>query len=463
MTRWTLGAIFVVLLASRLAHINIIWVEEGYPAAAAVQILDSGKTLYKDIWFDKPAGTAYLYCLWGARSGLALRLADSIFIFACCLLLYSFGNAIWGTTEGLAAAGLLAIYLTFGIPASVMALAPDLALVLPHIAAVYLAFLQRPLWAGVLAGVGFWINTKALFVVASCALFLTPGFDWLRLAAGFGAITGLQISVLAAQGSLADYYDQVWRWGAMYARDTFVEHPFSYGLRQTANWCGFQSAAVAGAILQWKSCHRRVQFAGWMLLSLIPVALGLRFFPRYYFQLLPVFALLGARGFALASKPVRWLLLTLALIPVIRFGPRYVILVTDLAAHRPHNWTDLAIAQDSERVAAALAGQPTGSLFVWGYRPDIYALTRFPTATQFLDSQPISGVLADRHLHDSNVSAPQWAARNQDAIRHARPDYIVDGLSRLNPDLAMPQAWLVPYEIVADTGTSVVYRRLPNR
>ena len=457
MTRWTLAAIFAILLASRLAHLNIVWVEEGYPAAAAIQVGEYGKSLYKDVWFDKPAGTVYLYRLWGARTGLALRLADTAFLFACCLLLYGFGRSLWGRdAEGLAAAGLLALYLTFGIPAAVMPLAPDLALVLPHTAAVYLAFLKRPVWAGVLAGIGFWVNTKALLVLASCAVFLPPGLDWLRLLGGFSAITLTQFGVLAAQGSFASYWDQVWRWGAVYARDTFVEHPVTYGLRQTLNWCGFQSAAVCGAVLALR--HKKDwRFAAWAALSLLAVGLGLRFFPRYYFQLLPVFALLGARGFCISSRPLRWLLVALALIPVARFGPRYVTLAGDLLARRPHHWADLALAQDSERVAAAL---PSGSVFVWGYRPDIYALSRRPAATPFLDSQPLSGVLADRHLNNAHVSAAEWAARFAGTVERARPDFIVDGLSRLNPQLSMPQQWLTSYEVVADTGRSIVYRRI---
>ena len=71
MKRWALAAIFVLLLASRMSHLRIVWVEEGYPAAAAIQVLDYGKVLYRDVWFDKPAGSVYLYCLWGARTGFA--------------------------------------------------------------------------------------------------------------------------------------------------------------------------------------------------------------------------------------------------------------------------------------------------------------------------------------------------------------------------------------------------------
>src|ERR1700733_11309038 len=48
-----LAALFVVLLATRLCHLHILWAEEGYGGAGALQILN-GKALYKDIWFDKP-------------------------------------------------------------------------------------------------------------------------------------------------------------------------------------------------------------------------------------------------------------------------------------------------------------------------------------------------------------------------------------------------------------------------
>jgi hypothetical protein len=461
MTRWTLAAIFLLLLASRLAHLKIVWVEEAYPAAAAIEILDSGKAVYRDIWFDKPAGSAYLYCLWGARTGLALRLADTVFLFTCCLVLFHFGRSLWGDREGSIAAALLAIYLTFGIPGAVMAIAPDLALILPHIAAVYCAFRKRAVWAGVFAGIGFWVNTKALFLLASCALFLTGAADWMRLAGGFAAVTAVQFGLLAAQGSLGAYFDQVWRWGAIYSRDTFVEHPIVYGLKQTLNWCGFQAAAVLGTILFFRdrNSESRWRFAAWIALSLIPVTLGLRFFPRYYFQLLPVFALLGARGFTLQrSRALQWLMVLLALVPVVRFGPRYAMLAADLATGRQHSWSDLGLAQDSGRVAEALKGR-SGSLFVWGYRPDIYVLTRMPAATPFLDSQPLSGVLADRHLKDSHISAPDWAERFRGTVERAHPDYIVDGLGRLNPRLKIPQPYIESYEVLAETGESTVYRR----
>src|ERR1019366_210404 len=42
----------------------------------------------------------------------------------------------------------------------------------------------------------------------------------------------------------------------------------------------------------------RRRWTVWLVISLAGVAAGLRFFPRYYFQILPVVVLLAARGFA---------------------------------------------------------------------------------------------------------------------------------------------------------------------
>ena len=65
---WALIAL--VVFATRLCHLNIVWVEEGYPTAAAIQMF-AGKTIYKDFWFDKPPLFPAVYLLWGARTGLA--------------------------------------------------------------------------------------------------------------------------------------------------------------------------------------------------------------------------------------------------------------------------------------------------------------------------------------------------------------------------------------------------------
>ena len=117
--------------------------------------------------------------------------------------------------------------------------------------------------------------------------------------------------------------------------------------------------------------------------------------------------------------------------------------------------------QDS-RAAAEKIGHE-GTLLVWGYRPDIFAYTRLPAGTRFLDSQPLTGVLADRHLTNSEVAAPEWAAQNRRELIGTQPAWIVDGLAPFNPNLAITnypdlRDWLANYVEVGRTEHSVIYK-----
>ena len=105
MNSWRpLAALFLATLALRLCHLHIVWVEEAYPASAAIQMSEYGKTLYQDIWFDKPPGAVYFYRLFDAQAGWPLRLAGTCFVFACGLAAYFAARRLWGReTEALAA------------------------------------------------------------------------------------------------------------------------------------------------------------------------------------------------------------------------------------------------------------------------------------------------------------------------------------------------------------------------
>lgn len=447
--RLVLALLLAGLLASRLCHAGIVWVEEAYPTASAIQIL-YGKLLYRDIWFDKPPLAAYSYVLWGARIGTPLRIADAGFVFLCCWMAWRFGRELWGKREGLAAACFTGFFLTFGIPSAVMALAPDLLMVLPHLAAVYLAWRGRAFWSGIAAGVAMLANPKAAFVLAACALWTWRSLGWLL--AGFAIPTGVALAVFGGP-----YIQEVWRWGARYSEQTFS---LSTGFARTLNWTGFQAALVVAAAYAFRK-EKPWRMAAWLLLSLCAVAAGWRFFPRYYFQLLPVMALMAARGYTLLGRwrAMVWLLL---LIPLARFGPRYATLANDLAQHRETQWTDLALSEDS-RAAADRIGHD-GTLLVWGYRPDIFAYTRMQAGSRFLDSQPLTGVLADRHLTNAQVIAPEWAAANRRELTGTTPTWIVDGLGPLNPALAITnypdlRDWLAGYQEAGMTQYCVIYKR----
>ena len=319
-TRILFLLLFALLLAARLCHVEILWAEETLPLAAAQQ-MRAGKVLYRDVWFDKPPAAPLLYRALGSEPGSVLRAAGALYALLCCWIAFAFARDLWGEREGRWAAGLLGFFLVFDFPSSVIPLAADLLMLAPHLAAVWMAWKRRPLWAGALAGVAFAVNPKGLLVLAACA-----PWDGLLLLTGFATVTAIASAWMWGAGALPGYWDEVWRWGRVYAGTTFVENPLLNGAQRTLNWAGFHVAAVAGAVLGWRHADdKRRLWIPWLGFSLLGVVGGLRFFPRYYFQILPVVVLLAARGFALAQRKHVYLLAALLVIPLVRFGPHTAV------------------------------------------------------------------------------------------------------------------------------------------
>jgi Dolichyl-phosphate-mannose-protein mannosyltransferase len=467
-TRLFFLTLFALVLAARLCHLDILWAEETLPLAAAAQ-LAHGKALYRDIWFDKPPLLAWSYLAipaWGARDGFPLRLAGALYVLLACWIAWRFARDLWAGREALWAAGLLAFYLIFDIPSAVTPLAADLLMLAPHLVAVWLAWRGRAFWSGALAGIAFLVNSKGVFVLAACAVWNLRALP--MLLAGFAIPNALALAALWGQGALGAYYEQVWKWGRIYAAATFAANPWTNGLLRTAHWLGFNAAIVIAAIWFWWRDPKadRARGAAWALISFAAVIAGWRFFPRYYFQLLPLAVLAGARGFTLLGRRRAMAVAALLLVPLVRFGPRYALLARDRIAGRPSHWTDVAMDQDSRR-AAQLARQwikPGDTLFVWGFRPELYVYTGLPAATRYLDSQPLTGVPADRHLTESQpLDTESTRARRAELLR-TRPAFIMDGLGPFNPHLAIGaysdlRPWLAQYQEVARTDFTVIYTR----
>src|SRR5579875_638690 len=114
-SRWgklRLLALILFFASFRLAHVRLLWADEDYHLAAALQILH-GRVPYRDFWYDKPPLNAIYYLLIGAYSGWPLRLLDIVFILVACLLAFRLARAWWGDAEGWLAAVLLAFFTTF--------------------------------------------------------------------------------------------------------------------------------------------------------------------------------------------------------------------------------------------------------------------------------------------------------------------------------------------------------------
>jgi hypothetical protein len=94
----------------------------------------------------------------------------------------------------------------------------------------------------------------------------------------------------------------------------------------------------------------------------------------------------------------------------------------------------------------------------------MYVYARMVPPGLFWDSQPLTGVPADRHLTSSVPIYAAEAARNRESLVATHPTFIVDGLGLLNPRLApgmYPELrmWLGHYRVIYRTPLSVVYQR----
>ncbi len=463
--------LFVVTFALRLCHSQLLWPDEDYHLAAAQQLL-RGKVLYRDIWYDKPPLSALVYALVGAPTGWLLRFFDSIYVFAVCAAAYRFARELWGEAEGLAAAGILAFFLSFDIPAGVIPIAPDFLMLLPHLLAVWFAWRGRSFASGGWCGIAFLFNPKAAFVLVACGAFLWPSLPLFIL--GFLIPNAAAFGTLYLQGALMPYAAQVWRWGLLYAKNPPATSTGADGLRRTVDWLLFHLALPSSAIWFWFNERSRTArlLMTWSLISFAAVASGGRFAPRYFLQVLPPLALVAARCLTVSvrSSQVRRRTFVMAgvlfAVPVTRFGPRYALLAADAITQSPGRWNDTALDRDSRAAAQwlRLHQRPGDTLLVWGYRPDVFAFSRIPAATRFLDSQPLTGVPADRHLRESKPLTGEWAGPNRLELTQSSPTFIVDGLSRLNPHLAIEnypeiRDWLRSYRVVRQTGISTIYQR----
>jgi Dolichyl-phosphate-mannose-protein mannosyltransferase len=445
--------LFAALLAARLCHSGILWEPETFPMAAANQI-HAGRALYRDIWYDKPPLVPLFYVITGAAAGWLLRVVGAIFSLLACLAAWVFAREMYGRQQGFWAAGLLGFFLIFDLPVSVIPIGPDMLMLVPHLVAVYLAWRGQALFSGIVAGIAFLCNAKAVFVATACAVFCFPAIA--PLALGFSVPLVIAASVLWTGGMWAGYREQVWVWGALYAGNTFLAHPFQNAIVRTANWLGFHFGLVLPSFSAWNW-----RILTWLGLSFAAVAMGWRFFPRYYLQLLPPLVIMASAG-VVRNRYLRYAALALMLIPTIRFGPRYFT----LAFHPDTAWSDTDLDRDSRDASAIVRGlaKPGDTMFVWGYRPEDWVYTRLRAANRYMDCQALTGVPADRHLSQSQPVSTAGTAEARREVAASRPDFILDGLTPLNRILDMAdypelKPWIAQYQLAARTRFTLVYRR----
>jgi len=512
--------LLVVIFLLRIFYAGYVWADEGLWFTAAEQLL-RGKALYSDIWFDKPPAVAWIYAALFAATGpslLAVRLFTILYGTAVALALWHLGTRFWGEPEGRLAALLYAVYNATYIHSQVQPMAVDQLTLLPYLYAGFFFLRGQPLGSGLLAGVAFSINPKsaALFLFFAATELVSRREALLRrwawVLTGFAAACLPWALYLLSGDRWEHYLRDFWGWGISYVT---VNSPAEFvltGLRRTLNYAGFHFSLFLGLALLLAcfprgkmTAERETSHAVWLWLgcSFLGVAAGGRFFPRYFYQVLPFLCLLAARGYMLARQAAQtgdpsafrfptarasglagaglpsafarfgpvlfWAGIVFALV---RFHTRGAVRAYELLTGRETAymaaWSDPAMDRDSRLIAPRVRG----SLFVWGYRPEIYFYCGSPPASKFLSSQPLTGVPADIHLREARSVAPEQAAENRRVLLRelasSLPEYIVDGLGPYNPALAMEaypelRSFLEKhYTRREEVGHGVIYARKPS-
>ena len=458
-------------MLSRLCHVNILWADEDYHLAAAIQMLH-GKMLYRDLWYDKPPLTAMIAVLFGAFPGWPLRIAGTVLAAASCAVAFRSRPACGAGVRDSGRPGCWH-FRSFYLPAATIPLEPDTLMILPHLAAVYLAWKQKPLAAGLAAGLAFAMNIKGLMVLLVCLIFAPAA--WPLLIAGF-LIPNVLLLGWLSQHAFSAYIESVWRWGLLYAGAPPGDSPVESALMRIRNWLGFHAALVLAAAWYWLCTKRRLDCdadaplggdlagsrrRGLAILTALSqpdaAAPGDRGSPRHLSadrrDARAASAIRNAgtgRGGSRGDDPLRPALFSA--------GCR--------RPRRPaHAWRDLTLDQESRQVSALVRtmARKGDTIFIWGYRPNIVVYTRLPVASRMWESQPLTGVPADRHLRDANSVDPDWARQNRAELLRSSPSIIVDGLSAYNPRLNIADypdlaAWFKRYCLAGRAGLTTVYR-----
>jgi hypothetical protein len=257
----------------------------------------------------------------------------------------------------------------------------------------------------------------------------------------------------------------------------------------------------------------------WFGVSFLGLSVGGRFFPHYFFQMLPALCLIGARGLTgiyralteayrdpakrnIASLAAGILIIGLA-VTLARFHTRTLVLASDWLRGKKSEATRTWYHEQrnrNEQMAAAIvrgaspqelggqedfgrppieARQPgtaspdaaSNTLFVWGYRPSLYYWSGLVPASKYLSTQPLTGVPADAQYQTDerrSVLSPQQTAKARaelvEELNRAAPRYIIDELRLYNSALAMAsypdlRKVMKQYEQIGSAGDLMIYRR----
>jgi len=443
--------------------------DQGEFATIGRGILD-GKIPYVDLWNPKPPAVFYVYALairiFG-RTAEALRAIDFFVVPTICAALYWLGGRIANRRVGLFAALLFGVFYftesfwTLTQNDGIVALPMTLAMVCMFKAAENSK--RGWLWAfaaGALSAYTVWFKYPfALFGAAVVVgyFFIKNAaqgnkeaepqgekFDFLaRLASwrfeffayifGVSAVIAAGIAALMAMGAWGDLVESA-RVTSQYTALTFNFQDFTE-LMLTAIGFRWQQWGILWILVAlWfilgrqRTGHWRAIII-WALAGLAIMLVQAKGYDYHWLPMLPPLVLLGADSLDQLIKKFAQSRQTLATIAAI-----LILLAVMIVRIWPNAWSYLTgqesqvayygrfqagefVADESLEVANLLRERvvPGDSLYIWGFRPEVYYLSQLNPPTRFIFQFPLV----------AKWYPPEWREENAEILWAAMPPYVL--------------------------------------
>ncbi len=327
----------------------------------------AGKTLYRDVWLDKPPGATLIYAAVFALTGVkmvAIRIFAPVYVFLTALVVRAVAKVLFDDRIGWIAAFLFSYLSVNYFPEDMILLNTELLMLLPCCAATwcFLRALVRDddrvayfIAAGMLTGIATLIKPVALFNLLFFAV--APFFPKSRrdgrtiASAAFSTGAGF-ILVLSAFYLILDLSEA----REAFIRDTLLtgahyvsDQTWTETLRRSSglfSYVGYNLPFFILAAIAWRKRKPGSWIWVWFLACLLGAAAGRRFYGHYFIQLIPPLAILSAVGLnaflkqlrtkpTLARKSAAALLLLLTIFSFYRFQERTVVFAWDTIIGKP--------------------------------------------------------------------------------------------------------------------------------
>jgi len=426
----------------------------------------AGKTLYRDVWLDKPPGATLIYAGVFALTGVkmvAIRIFAPLYVFVTALVVRAIAKLIFDERVGWLAAFLFSFLSINYFPEDMILLNTELLMLLPCCAATwcFLRALVRDdervayfVAAGLLTAVATLIKPVAIFNLLFFAV--APFFPKSRrdartivtaafsTAAGLVLVLGAFYLILDLSGTREAFVRDALLTGAHYVTDqTWAET-----LRRSSGLLSYLGYNLPFFVLAALAIRKRWEKSRWMFLWLIAsflgAAAGRRFYGHYFIQLLPPLAVLSAIGLREFIKNLRSkrnpglqlvaaMLLLFTAFTFYRFHERTLVFAWDTITRRPisDRWLLARFNRDIYNIAGYVDGHTSSQdpIFVWGFKPEIYYASKRPLASRYLSFVPLTGWTHGMPAALDFSEQSQWVLGRKlllEDLERSKPRYIVD-------------------------------------